>query len=233
MTIWQHVPFENEAAIGQWARLRGISYRLIRCWENAPLEADDLLVVLGGSMSAYDDVDFLHREIEFLRQRIHNGGKIFGICLGAQLLARAMGASVYSSNTREAGWRDIEILPHPLTANLKPKIKVFHWHGDTFDLPKGCIRIATNDAFSNQAFATPDGRIVATQFHFETTAESMNALLDADGSYLDFDSPYVDNASLIREGAHNSANANKALFELLDQWVEVENNSFHDAAVLR
>lgn len=184
MTIWQHVPFENEAAIGQWARLRKIPYRLIRCWENAPLEADDLLVILGGSMSAYDDVEFLHR--------------------------------------------DIEILPHLLTTNLAPKIKVFHWHGDTFDLPKGCNRIATNDAFENQAFATPDSRIVATQFHFETTAESMNALLDADGSYLDFDSPYVDNASLIREGAFNSANANKALFDLLDQWVEVENDSLHD-----
>jgi len=218
MTIWQHVPFENEAAIGEWARMRGISYRLIRCWENEPLEADDLLIVLGGSMSANDDLDFIRNEIEFLRRRIREGGKIFGICLGAQLIAGAMGGSVYSSSTREAGWRDIETLPHPLTVDLASKMTVFHWHGDTFDLPEGTLRIASNDAFKNQAFATPDGRIIATQFHIETTRESMNGLLKSDSAYLDFDSPYVANADTIRAEAHHIPTANKALFELLDRW---------------
>lgn len=135
MTIWQHVPFENEAAIGEWARMRGITYRIIRCWENEPLEADDLLVVLGGSMSAYDDIGFIKNEIEFLRKRIEAGGKVFGICLGAQLLASAMDSRVYSSGTREAGWRNIELLPHPLPDSLDKTQCVFHWHGDTFDLP--------------------------------------------------------------------------------------------------
>ena len=218
MTIWQHVPFENEAAIGEWARMRGISYRIIRCWENEPLEADDLLIVLGGSMSAYDDLDFIRNEIEFLRRRIREGGKVFGICLGAQLIASAMGASVYPSHTREAGWRDIEILPHPITLDLAPKMSVFHWHGDTFDLPEGTIRIASNDAFKNQAFATADGRIIATQFHIETTNESMNSLLNADSAYLDFDSPYIANAETIRAEAHHIPTVNKALFELLDRW---------------
>lgn len=218
MTIWQHVPFENEAAIGEWARMRGISYRIIRCWENEPLEADDLLVVLGGSMSAYNDLDFICNEIAFLRRRIHEGGKVFGICLGAQLLASAMGSRVYSSGTREAGWRNIELLPHPLTLDLAPKMSVFHWHGDTFDLPEGTQRIASNDAFENQAFSTTDGRVIATQFHFEITQESMNGLLNADSAYLDFDSPYVANADTIRDEAYRIPAANKALFDLLDRW---------------
>lgn len=221
MTIWQHVPFENEAAIGEWARKRDIPYRVIRCWENEPLEADDLLVVLGGSMSAYDDLGFIRNEIEFLRNRIDAGGKVFGVCLGAQLIASAMGARVYSSGTREAGWRDIEISAHPFTLDLAPKMTVFHWHGDTFDLPERTIRIASNDAFENQAFATPDGRIIATQFHFETTHESMNGLLNADSAYLDFDSPYVSDADTIRADAHHIPTANKALFDLLDRWKNV------------
>lgn len=221
MTIWQHVPFENEAAIGEWARMRQISYRIIRCWENEPLEADDLLVVLGGSMSAYDDIDFIKNETEFLRNRIEAGGKVFGICLGAQLLASAMGSRVYSSNMREAGWRNIELLPHPLTDSLDKIQCVFHWHGDTFDLPNDTIRIARNDAFDNQAFATADGRVIATQFHFETTAESMEKLLNCDGEYLDFNSPFVANIDTIQEGIHHFPKANKALFALLDEWVQV------------
>ena len=220
MTIWQHVPFENEAAIGEWARMREITYRIIRCWENEPLEADDLLVVLGGSMSAYDDIGFIQNEIEFLRKRIESGGKIFGICLGAQLLASAMGSRVYSSGTREAGWRNIELLPHPLT-DLLDKIQcVFHWHGDTFDLPNDTVRIARNDAYENQAFATADGRIIATQFHFETTEESMEKLLDADGEYLCCDSAFVSDSQTIRQGVSNIPKSNQALFALLDAWVK-------------
>lgn len=220
MTIWQHVPFENEAAIGEWARKRDIPYRVIRCWENEPLEADDLLVVLGGSMSAYDDLDFIRKEIEFLRNRIDAGGKVFGVCLGAQLIASAMGARVYSSGTREAGWREITLSTHPLTERLKPKQSVFHWHGDTFDLPDGAIRLASNDAFMNQAFATPDGRIIATQFHFETTAESMENLLGVDSEYLRFNSPFVSDPDTIRQGISHIPNSNKQLFALLDGWVK-------------
>ncbi|MFA5215715.1 type 1 glutamine amidotransferase [Sulfuricurvum sp.] len=220
MTIWQHVPFENEAAIGEWSRSRGISYRIIRCWENEPLEADDLLVVLGGSMSAYDDLDFIRNEIEFLRRRIREGGKVFGICLGAQLLASAMGSRVYSSGTREAGWRNIELLPHPLTDLLDKTQCVFHWHGDTFDLPNNVVRIARNDAYENQAFATENGRIIATQFHFETTAESMEKLLNADGEYLRSDSVYVSDPQTIRQGVSNIFKSNQALFTLLDKWVK-------------
>ena len=220
MTIWQHVPFENEAAIGKWARMRGISYNIIRCWKNAPLEADDLLVVLGGSMSAYDDIGFIKNEIEFLRKRIESGGKVFGICLGAQLLASAMGSRVYSSGTREAGWRNIDLMPHLLTDSLDKIQCVFHWHGDTFDLPNDTVRIAHNDAFENQAFASADGRIIATQFHFETTAESMGKLFDADGEYLRSESAFVSDSQSIRQGVSNISKNNQALFTLLDAWIK-------------
>ncbi|MFY4820794.1 type 1 glutamine amidotransferase, partial [Aliarcobacter butzleri] len=87
MTIWQNVPFEDEAAIKEWANKNNIKYSVIKCYENEPLYADDLLIVLGGSMSAYDDIDFIKKEIEFLENHIKEGKKVFGICLGAQLIA--------------------------------------------------------------------------------------------------------------------------------------------------
>lgn len=218
MTVWQNVAFENEGAIKQWADKNNINYHVIKCYENEPLYADDLLIVLGGSMSAYDDIDFIHKELEFLENHIKNGKKVFGICLGAQLIAKAMKAEVYSSNTREAGWREIEVFPHILTSNMHSKQIVFHWHGDTFELPKNTVRLASNDAFKNQAFATKNGYVVGTQFHFETNEESVKSILKADSNYLSFDSPFIQDIITIKENIKYIKNANKALFNLLDNW---------------
>ncbi|MCT7586929.1 type 1 glutamine amidotransferase [Aliarcobacter butzleri] len=218
MTIWQNVPFEDEAAIKEWANKNNIKYSVIKCYENEPLYADDLLIVLGGSMSAYDDIDFIKKEIEFLENHIKEGKKVFGICLGAQLIAKALKAEVYSSKTREIGWREIEVFPHILTSNLKQKQIVFHWHGDTFDLPKDTIKLASNDAFINQAFATKNGFVVGTQFHFETNEDSLKSILKEDSEYINFDSPYIQNIEEIKEGKKYIKETNKALFDLLDVW---------------
>ena len=220
MTVWQHVPFENEAAIGLWAQARNIPYRVIKTYENPSLEADEALVLLGGSMSAYDDLPFLHKELIFLQEYLDKGGKVFGICLGAQLLAKVLGAPVYSSGTREAGWRPIDLHDHPLTKGLMTPMEVFHWHGDTFDLPDTMVRLASNDAFPNQAFASKDGKILATQFHFETTHQSLEAILQADGDYLDHPSPYVMSASHIRASSDAIPALNTTLMTLLDRWYD-------------
>lgn len=221
MTIWQNVPFENEGAIKEWAEDNNIEYKVIHCYKNEPLYADDLLIVLGGSMSAYDDIPFIHKELVFLEEHIRQGKKVFGICLGAQLIAKAMKAKVYPSNTREAGWREVEIFTHQLTSAMASKQMVFHWHGDTFELPKDTIRLASNDAFKNQAFATPNGYVVGTQFHFETNEESVDSILKADANYLSFDSPFIQNMDTIKNNNHFIKSANKALFSLLDIWRRV------------
>ncbi|MBI3873413.1 MAG: GMP synthase [Arcobacter sp.] len=221
MTIWQNVSFEDEATIGDWAKSRDISYSVIKTWEASKLEADDLLIVLGGSMSAYDDLDFIKSQIDFLTNYIKNGGKVFGICLGAQLIAKAMGAEVYSSGEREAGWREITIKPHFLTSSIEANQTVFHWHGDTFALPKDTVLLASNDAYENQAFATIDGKVIATQFHFEVTKQSINNILNADGEYLNFDSAFVFDAQTILKGENNIENCNQILFEMLDIWRKI------------
>lgn len=221
MTIWQHVSFEDEAAIGIWAKSRGILYKVVKCWENEELEADDLLIVLGGSMSAYSNIDFINKEIEFLSERINNNKKTFGICLGAQLIAKAMGASVYNSNTQEAGWHNIEILPHPLTFDIKQNQTVFQWHNDTFELPPETLRLASNSAFKNQAFSSKDCKVIATQFHLEATKESINNLLKINKEYLNFNSPFVSTEKDIIAKIDNDLESNNLLFNLLDKWIKL------------
>ncbi len=219
VSVWQHVDFEDAAAVSLWAESRGHTLEVVRADYEEPFIAKDALVVLGGSMSVYDSTPFLSAEKAALKSYINSGGKVFGVCLGAQLIADALGAKVYSSGKREAGWRSVEFLPHPLTSELGKEAVVFHWHGDTFDLPPGAELLASNDAFTNQMFSAKGGKVVATQFHFETTGESMESLIEADGDYLNFDSPFVQSADEIRAGAKHIVRANELLYKLLDKWI--------------
>lgn len=219
VSVWQHVDFEDAAAVREWAKSHGHTLEVVRADYEEPFIARDALIVLGGSMSVYDSIPFLSAEKAALKSYINGGGKVFGICLGAQLIADALGARVYPSGKREAGWRSVEFLPHPLTSELGKEAVVFHWHGDTFDLPPGAQLLASNDAFKNQMFSAKGAKVVATQFHFETTGEGIESLIEADGDYLNFDSPFVQSADEIRAGAKHVIRANELLYKLLDKWI--------------
>jgi len=221
ITVWQHVDFEGPSSIADWADSRGYELDVVRADYDEPFCVKDALVVLGGPMGVYDAIPTLSSEKAALKSYINRGGKVFGICLGAQLIADVLGAKVYPSGTREAGWREVEILPHSLTSELGDRATVFHWHGDTFDLPAGATLLASNDAFKHQMFCAKDGKVIATQFHFETSFESMNDLLEADGGYLEYDSPYVQSVDEMMCGAVNIPKANALLFDLLDKWIKL------------
>lgn len=221
ISIWQHVEFEGPAAIAEWAGERGHRLEIVRADYGDPFMVRDALVVLGGPMGVYDSLGFLSSEKAALKSYINRGGRVFGICLGAQLIADALGAKVYSSGTREVGWRKVSFAKHPLTDSLGEEAIVFHWHGDTFDLPPGAELLASNDAFKNQMFCAKGGKILATQFHFETTRESMEEILEADSGYLDFDSPFVQDFDDILSGAKHIPRANELLFKLLDKWISL------------
>lgn len=218
ITVWQNVDFEGPAAIYDYAKKNGHELNIKHTYLEENLNIDDALIVLGGPMSAYDDVEFLKPVKSKLKSAIASGKKVYGICLGAQLIAEALGAKVYSSGTREIGWRDVSIENETITKNLAPKEMVFHWHGDTFDLPNGATRIASNDAFLNQAFAYNNSKVIATQFHFEANMVSLQRLLEADNGYLNFDSAYINRDIL--DLTHIGA-SNKALFSLLDNWLKI------------
>ena len=222
ISIWQHVDFEGPSAIADWAMSKEHELEIIRADYDEPFVAKDGLVVLGGPMSVYDGIPFLSSEKAALKSYINGGGKVFGICLGAQLIADTLGARVYPSGTREIGWRSVSFAKNRMTEDLGEEATVFHWHGDTFDLPPGAELLASNDAFKNQMFSAKRGKVIATQFHFETTRESMEDILEADSDYLDFDSPFVQEFDDILAGAKHIPRANELLFRLLDKWINIE-----------
>jgi GMP synthase (glutamine-hydrolysing) len=136
------------------------------------IEDADLLIVLGGPIGVYeaDAYPFLTRELGLLERRLAQSRPTLGICLGSQLMARALGARVYAGPVKEIGWGRVTLTDAGAKSCLAPladeAAEVLHWHGDTFDLPDSAIRLASNDAYQNQAFAY--GRhALALQFHLE------------------------------------------------------------------
>ncbi|WP_419818171.1 glutamine amidotransferase-related protein [Glaciibacter flavus] len=133
----------------------------------------DLLVVLGGEEGAYEGADFpyIAAEMDLLRARIDAEAPIFGVCLGAQLLAASLGASVYRGPRKEVGYLDVTPTDAGVDSPLRhlSGVPVMQWHGDTFDLPDGVTRLASSPQYENQAFGIGDW-LLAVQFHPEVTS---------------------------------------------------------------
>jgi len=132
--------------------------------------APDLVVVLGGDEGAYqtDEFPYLADELELLRTRIAAEAPIFGVCLGAQLLASALGADVYRGPRKEVGWLGVELTEAGEGSPVRHArgVRFVQWHGDTFDLPEGVERLAGSPQYANQAFRRDDW-LLAVQFHPE------------------------------------------------------------------
>lgn len=140
-----------------------------------PSEAD-LLVILGGPIGVYEQESypFLEAEIDFVARRLAMEKPTLGICLGCQIMAAALGASVYPGPAKEIGWKPL-ILTTPgqqSTLGAIENASVLHWHGDTFDVPAGATRLASTGIVENQAFAV-GAHALALQFHLEATAENL------------------------------------------------------------
>ncbi len=142
----------------------------------------DLLIVLGGPIGVYDDQDypFLKDEIACIRERLAARKPILGICLGAQLIAAALGARVYPGQQgAEIGWSPLQAapssnLPAWFAPLLEPGVSVFHWHGDTFDLPPNALHLAKSELYENQAFAIGNFAL-GLQFHPEVSADGLES----------------------------------------------------------
>jgi GMP synthase-like glutamine amidotransferase len=187
--IYTHHPEEGPGLLKDILRERGWEVEEVELWkgEKIPNPAPfHLLILMGGPMSANEEdlYPFLAEEKTFVKRWIAEGNPTLGVCLGAQLIADCLGGRVYRGGKEELGWYELMVTEEgkndPFVRGFPPRFPVFQWHGETFDLPKGAILLATAQDYPHQAFRFRD-LTYAFQFHLEVTEEMIYTWLSGNG----------------------------------------------------
>jgi GMP synthase-like glutamine amidotransferase len=180
----QHVPFEGLGSIEKWLIDSGYDVTASRLYDTYTIPSEhkiDLLVILGGPMSVNDEEYFpwLRLEKQFIRKCLDAGVATLGICLGAQLIVSACGGAVYPHHRKEIGWYPIYSVKQSVEATFTfPDIvEVFHWHGETFELPEQAVLLASSEACTHQVFQI-SRNVIGMQCHLETTPESARKIIE-------------------------------------------------------
>lgn len=188
--IVKNIAAEGPGTIEDHLRSQGLPYTVIDLRRGDPLPGlggFTHLVIMGGPMAVYEM--HLHQHLKgealLIEQAIKAGKRVLGICLGAQMIAHVLGARVYAGGRQEIGWYEVEMsdvaMQDPAMASLamegRQVAEVFQWHGDTFDLPTGAVRLASSGLYQNQAFRFSD-RVYALQFHIEVTPSIVSGWLE-------------------------------------------------------
>lgn len=171
-------------------------------------------------MGIYDNqlYPWLNEEKSFIRSAIEAGKTVIGICLGSQLIADVLGAKVYANHQKEIGWFNLELTEdgrnEALLAGYEDNFQVFHWHGDTFDLPKGSKRLFQSETTANQAFLY-NKKVLGLQFHFEVTLNSLQDMVKHGASEL-IENDTIQTAEKILSQSCFIEENNKKMFGILD-----------------
>ncbi len=207
----QHVPFEGLGSIEAWLEMKKYTItgtQFFKTFSLPDISDVDILIVLGGPMSVNDThrYPWLVPEMKYIKDFIKSGKPILGICLGAQLIAKSLGAKVYRNPVKEIGWFPIKGVPvnGQKAFFFSDEIMVFHWHGETIELPPPAILLAESEACTNQAFQIGSS-VIGLQFHLETTIESaMNIVVNCrdelvEGEYIQSESQLLKETELHHE----------------------------------
>jgi len=189
--VFQHVAAEHLGTIAGRLDAAGLAWKSVdvrRDDAQVSLESIPGLIFMGGPMSANDSLSYIRREIDLIEAAIAQNRPVLGICLGAQLIAKALGAPVYRNAVKEIGWFPVSWTEEAgrdglFTGLTQPEI-VFHWHGETFDLPPGASRLAASEACRNQAFRFREN-VYGLQFHLEVMPEMIAEWCAADFNQAD------------------------------------------------
>lgn len=219
----RHLAFEDLGLIDPWLKRRG--WRIVTCdagvdeFRDIDSERIDLLVVLGGPIGAFDDAlyPFLAEEVDLIRRRIDSGRPILGICLGAQLMARALGAAVTPMRSREIGFGPLILSAEGAASPLMHlgAQPVLHWHGDQFDIPDGIRSLASTPACAHQAFMVGE-HAMAWQFHLEVDAARIEQWLI--GHTGELRAAGIEIAALRQAAKRHRAGLAQALDRVLSDW---------------
>ncbi|KFM19594.1 GMP synthase glutamine-hydrolyzing protein [Marine Group I thaumarchaeote SCGC AAA799-P11] len=220
----QNTRIEGSGYLGELLKEDGFNITSVNAkHEKLPNKDFSLVVILGAPESANDDLPYLKEEQQLIKNSVEKNIPVLGICLGSQLIAKTFGSNVYSGPKKEIGfYNDLTISNDSgLFLGFKNPFTVFHWHGDTFDLPEGAVKLASSEHYQNQAFRYKSA--VGLQFHLEVNEEMVNLWLDNTEEKLQ-NIPYIDpkkirsdideNISTVKSNMKNFYNNFKSEFQL-------------------
>lgn len=217
-----HEVYEDIGFINEWIKTgeHEISYTHVFLNEEFPTKAEfDFLIIMGGSASVYETLKYpwVKDEIRFIKKVIASNKKVLGICLGAQIIANALGANVYKADKKEIGWFPVKFNTSnlPSMSFLPEEITTFHWHGDTFDLPQGAVQLASSRQTFMQGFIVGENTL-ALQFHPEMTTESLELIIEATGYQSMLKSENVQTVKQITDGYNFISTNNNLMIEFLN-----------------
>lgn len=222
--VFRHVPFEDLDSLSETLLAKGYRWRCI----DTPVQSlaafdalkDDLLIVLGGPIGVYEQhlYPFLETELRIINERLAAGKPVLGICLGAQLIATALGASVASMGVKEIGYAPITV-SKDAPAYFAPldNLPVLHWHGDRFTLAEGATHLASSAVCDNQAFSVGNYAL-GFQFHLEVTAAGLESWLV--GHACELSHAGIDPRTLREDALRHSARLSSAARQVVGQWLD-------------
>lgn len=210
--VLQHVESEGLGIINKAVKQSGIKTDLIRIFKNdripKSLEGYNGLIILGGPMGVYEEdiYPFIKDEIALIKNVIRDDSPILGICLGAQMLAKAAGADVYKGKKKEIGWYKIKLSDEgkrgSLFIGLPDEFTVFQWHGDTFDIPENSKCLAFSELFPNQIIKVGKNAY-GLQFHLEVTEDMIKNWIDVNDRELASVKSYINPKNILKDTPGN------------------------------
>jgi GMP synthase-like glutamine amidotransferase len=221
---FQHIAYEDLGCIEPWCKQKGHSVSLTKFYDH-PVIPDiseiDWLIVMGGPMNIYDNDKYpwLAQEMSFILKAIKSGKTVLGICLGSQLIASALGSTVYKNPEKEIGWFDVMLtekgISSTLLKDMQTATRVFHWHGDTFDLPEETNHLAFSAACRNQIFLARE-KVMGIQCHFEISVQGVIRMIE-NGRNEIVPGNYVQSENEILAAMDHVEQNNRIMYSILDR----------------
>ena len=195
--VLKNIPTEGPGTIADYLKGQAVPFDVVELIEGQEVPSGQdytHLIMMGGPMAVYEMHMHPHlgKGAAVIEDFIKKGKSVLGVCLGAQMIAHVLGARVYSGGQKEVGWSEVEINPEGMSDSVfrtlsvegAPKAEVFQWHGDTFDLPDGAVRLASSPVYANQAFKWGKN-VYSLQFHIEVTPEIVTEWFAQEQSFFE------------------------------------------------